>query len=94
MIVVNIGDHVRRRDEVSTTVSARSGRVIAGKVQTHSGGGHKRIALVLGASRLGTTWYFPDGFFSSVRFSEDDSLRHEPPLAAAWSDSASRGSPC
>ena len=64
MIVVNIGDHVRRRDEVSTTVSARSGRVIAGKVQTHSGGGHKGIALVLGASRLGTTWYFPDGFFS------------------------------
>jgi hypothetical protein len=64
MIVVNIGDHVRRRDEVSTSVSARSGRVIAGKVQSYSGGGRKGIALVLGASRLGTTWYLPDGFFS------------------------------
>ena len=64
VIVVNVGDHVRRRDEVSTTVSARSGRVIAGKVQTHNGGGHKGIALLLGAPRLGTTWFFPDGFFS------------------------------
>ena len=62
MLVVNIGDHVRRRDEVSTTVSARSGRVIAGKIQTFSGGGHKGIALALGAPQLGKAWYFPDGF--------------------------------
>ena len=62
VIVVNVGDHVRRRDEVSTTVSARSGRVIAGKIQTFSGGGHKGIALVLGAPQLGRMWYFPDGF--------------------------------
>jgi hypothetical protein len=61
--VVNVGDHVRRRDEVSTTVSVRSGRVVASKLQTHSGGGHKGIALVLGAPQLGATWYFPDGYF-------------------------------
>ena len=64
LIVVNVGDHVRRRDEVSTTVAVRSGRLVAGKLQTHNGGGHKGIALVPGAPQLGKTWYFPDGFFS------------------------------
>ena len=64
LTVVNVGDHVRRRDEVSTTVSVRSGRVVAAKLQTYSGGGHKGIALVPAAPQLGTTWYFPDCFFS------------------------------
>jgi hypothetical protein len=64
LTVVNVGDHVRRRDAVSTTVSVRSGQVVASKLQTYTGGGHKGIALVLGAPQLGTSWSFPDGFFS------------------------------
>jgi hypothetical protein len=61
--VVNIGEHVRRRHAVSTSLAVRSGRVVAGKIELHGPGGAPPhgATLTLGAPLAGTTWYFPDG---------------------------------
>jgi hypothetical protein len=64
LTVLNVGDHVRRREEISTSINVRSGRVVAGKLQLQNGSGRKGVAVTLGAPAPGPTWYFPDGFFS------------------------------
>jgi hypothetical protein len=61
--VIDIGQHVRRRHAVSTTVTARTGRVVAAKVQLRGAGGSspKGATIVLGAPLPGGQWFFPDG---------------------------------
>jgi hypothetical protein len=62
LVVRDIGEFVRRRETLATSISVRSGRLVAEKVQIHSGGGRKGVALVLGAPSTGSRWMFPDGY--------------------------------
>src|SRR5437588_833603 len=61
LLVVDVGQHVRRRDLVSTTVAARSGRIVASRLQVRGGAPALGTTLDLGAPSAGTSWYFPDG---------------------------------
>lgn len=62
VVPVNVGEFVRRRETIATTVQVRTGRVVASKLQLHDGGGRKGMALVLGAPSLGPTWRFAENF--------------------------------
>lgn len=61
LVVLNIGEHVRRRTNVSASIIARRGRVVVSKVQVHEGDGRKGLAVALAAPAAGTRWYFPEG---------------------------------
>lgn len=62
MEIVDIGQHVRRRDHVATTIEARTGRVVVDRLQSFDGSqGRKGIALSLAVPSPGVEWYFPDG---------------------------------
>lgn len=61
LVVLPIGDHVRRRDDVATTVQARRGRLVAAKVQARGepiGG----LSWALGAPALTDSYTFADGY--------------------------------
>jgi len=63
-LVLNIGDRVRIRSAIATTVTVRAGRLIADKLQTQtaaSGAGPKGLSLTLGATGPGQVWYYPGG---------------------------------
>jgi hypothetical protein len=62
--VVDIGAHVRRQDVVSTALSARAGRVVAGQLLVRTAPGTADVSFTLGAPALGEQWYFPDGMVS------------------------------
>jgi hypothetical protein len=61
VVVKKVSDVVTLRDEVSTTVSARSGRVVAEQVQALEGreGGPKGLTATLGATAPSPVWSFP-----------------------------------
>ena len=61
LAVVNVGDHVRRRDRVAATVQARRGRLVVDRIQLRNSGNRRGATLALGAPSPGTTWHFPDG---------------------------------
>jgi hypothetical protein len=61
LVPVNVGDFVRRRETIATTITVRTGRVVASKLQLHEGGGRKGMALVLGAPSPDSLWQFPEG---------------------------------
>ncbi|MGH9265229.1 MAG: DUF5719 family protein, partial [Acidimicrobiales bacterium] len=59
---ISVGDFVQRRESVSATVTARTGRLVVGRVQTFDGTtGPRGISTGLGAAALGPVWYFPEG---------------------------------
>jgi hypothetical protein len=58
--VVNVGDHVRRRNAVAVTVQARSGRLVVDRIQLRQGA-RKGMSLALGAPSPAPRWYFPEG---------------------------------
>ncbi len=71
---IDIGTHLRRRARIATTVSARSGRVVAWKTQIVNPSPSTPsqpapaspprvpgVALVLGSPSTGTSWWWPDG---------------------------------
>jgi hypothetical protein len=62
LVVRNIGEFVRRRETIATSISVRSGRLVVSKLQLHDGGGRKGMALVLGAPSVGAVWRFPEGY--------------------------------
>ena len=63
--LVNVHDHVRRRAITSTAVVARSGRLVADRIQSFSGELERRgVSLALGAPRLAESWTFPEGFWT------------------------------
>lgn len=62
LVVKDIGEHVRRRDAISTHAAVRSGRVVAGQTLTRTEPGQSGVSLRLGAPTLAETWYFPDGY--------------------------------
>ena len=62
LTAINVGDFVQRREAVSATITARTGRLVVGRVQTFDGTiGRKGISVGLGAAALGPVWYFPEG---------------------------------
>lgn len=61
LVVRDVAEHVRRREEVSTTVTARTGRVVVDKVQV-LGGANPGLTLVVGAPAPATAWAVVDGF--------------------------------
>ena len=64
LTAVNVGAFVQRREAVSATVRARTGRLAVGRVQSFDGTGttgRKGISVTLGAAALGPVWYFPEG---------------------------------
>jgi hypothetical protein len=58
---INVGDRVRRREWIATTVTARSGRIVASELQTGNINGVNGTGLTLGAANPRDTWYLPDG---------------------------------
>ncbi|HEX7167504.1 MAG TPA: DUF5719 family protein [Acidimicrobiales bacterium] len=59
--VVNVSDHVRRRNRLAGTVATRSGRLVVTKVQAR-GGAAKGISASLAAPSAGQQWWFADGY--------------------------------
>ena len=63
MVAINVGDYVQRRESVATRISARVGRLVAGRLQTFDGSvARKGMSIQLGAAAPGEVWYFPEGF--------------------------------
>ncbi len=59
---VDITDQVRRRTAVAGTITARSGRIVVGRLQTFDGtGGPDGFTGGVAAPTTATEWYFPDG---------------------------------
>lgn len=67
--VVNVGEKVRIRTAIATTVNVRAGRLVVDKLQLQTGSGSviRGLSLVLGAPAPGTNWYFPDGVSAKGR---------------------------
>ena len=62
---INVGDFVQRRESVSATVTARTGRLVVGRIQSFDGSvARKGVSVTLGAAALGPVWYFPEGLVS------------------------------
>lgn len=61
LVAINVGDHVRREAAVSTSVVARSGRLVAGKIGRRAEPGQRGIVSGLGSPSLASSWRFPEG---------------------------------
>ena len=62
MTTINVGEFVQRRESVSVSLVARTGRLVVGRLQTFDGtAGRKGISVGLGAAAPGPMWYFPEG---------------------------------
>ncbi len=61
--VVKVEDHVRRRNNVSVTAVARTGRIVIDRLQMR-GGAAKGVSLTLAAPSPGERWYFPEGLIT------------------------------
>ncbi len=60
VVTIDLGDAVRRRDQVSVAMVARSGRVIVDRVQTFDGSeGRFGMAVALGSVAASEVWYQP-----------------------------------
>ncbi len=67
LTVINVGDYVQRRESVSVSLVARTGRLVLGRLQTFDGTGttgRKGVSIGLGAAAAGPVWYFPEGMIA------------------------------
>ena len=62
IVAVDVGTHVRRREQVAASVVARSGRLVVNKLQVRSAAGRAGISLSAASPGASTTWRFPDGY--------------------------------
>ena len=61
-MVVDLGAAIARHDAVSTSIVARSGRVVADRIQTFDGSAvPAAVTVALGAPATASVWTFPDG---------------------------------
>jgi hypothetical protein len=60
---VNVGEHVRRREHVATTITARRGRIVAGRLQLRTSP-RNGFLVALAASAPSSFWDFPSGVVS------------------------------
>ena len=67
--VVNVGEKVRIRTAIATTVTVRSGRLVVDKLMLQAGTAPapRGLSLVLGATAPGLSWYYPDGISAKGR---------------------------
>ena len=67
--VVNVGEKVRIRTAIATSVTVRSGRLVVDKLLLQAGASPapRGLSLVLGATAPGLTWYYPDGISAKGR---------------------------
>jgi hypothetical protein len=62
LTVINVGDFVQRRESVSVTLVARTGRLVLGRIQVFDGSvARKGVSVGLGAAAPGPLWYLPEG---------------------------------
>jgi hypothetical protein len=62
VVPVDLTQKVRRQAHVSTSVRARAGRLVMGRIQTYDGtGGPKGLDVALAAPSPAEQWWFPDG---------------------------------
>ncbi len=62
VVALDISGVVARHDQVSTSIVARTGRLVADRIQVFDGSLSPRgLALTLGAPEPGGLWFFPDG---------------------------------
>jgi len=62
LTLINVGEFVQRRESVSVSLVARTGRLVVSRLQTFDGtNGRKGISVGLGAAAPGPVWYFPEG---------------------------------
>jgi hypothetical protein len=59
--IVDVGLHVRRRDRIAATVTARSGRLVVDRIQMRAASTPKGLSLALAAPSPGKQWWFADG---------------------------------
>jgi hypothetical protein len=65
MAAVDVGQHVQRREAVAARITARVGRLVAGRLQTFDGSvARKGMSVQLGSAAPGDLWYFPEGFLA------------------------------
>jgi hypothetical protein len=65
MRAVAVGEHARRREAVSTTVTSRVGRLVVARLQSFTGSGdvpRRGVSVALGSPATAPVWYFPEGF--------------------------------
>jgi hypothetical protein len=61
LVVKDIGEHVRRREAIFTSVNVRTGRLVAAQAQVRTAPGRAGLSVLLGTPSPSRTWYFPDG---------------------------------
>lgn len=61
LVVVDVGSQVRRREHVSASVIARSGRLVVDRIQLRTDKPKRGAVVSLGAPSGGDVWYFPEG---------------------------------
>jgi hypothetical protein len=62
MAVVNVGEFVQRREQVTAAVTARAGRMVVSRLQSFDGSaGRRGMSLALGSAAVGQQWYVPEG---------------------------------
>jgi len=62
LTIINVGEFVQRRESVSVSLVARTGRLVVSRLQTFDGTlGRRGISVGLGAAAPGAVWYFPEG---------------------------------
>jgi hypothetical protein len=64
LVVREIGEHVRRREAISTVVAVRTGRVVAAQTQNRTAPGNAGLSVSVGAPSLGTQWQFAAGILA------------------------------
>lgn len=61
LVVIPVGEHVRRRESVATEVRARSGRLVVAQHQSRDVAGRAGVSVTLAAPAAGRAWYFAEG---------------------------------
>jgi Family of unknown function (DUF5719) len=66
LVVLDIGEQVRRRESIATTVVVRTGRLVAAQSLGRTAPGRTGVSVTLGAPSLAPLWYFPDGLATNT----------------------------
>src|SRR5439155_26586327 len=63
MMEINLDEHVHRRDVVATTVDARTGRLVAARLEVFDGtAGRNGVSIATGVPSPAPAWYVPEGY--------------------------------
>ena len=85
---INVGEFVQRREAVSVSLVARTGRLVVGRLQVFDGSsGRRGVSVGLGAASPGPVWYFPEGLVAedqNERFLVYNPGRTEAQVELAW----------